>query len=368
MQSIGKHIRQLREYSGRTLREAAGFLNITPDHLNNIEQGRIHATKTQVFQLASYFEADESKMLAAYLKHRLAQLDPTKVSSKRVENISYELEQLQTRRIKARIHKPTPPLGSVIENMIYYNGNSKVHPFERVFPDGSVQLIIELEGNEKRLMAGNGTSSVPLKKTWIEGVQKQYTTYWLDRNEKTLAIKFTPGGFYTLTNISATEVKDCFIDAELIFGTSILSLRERLSDFADADSIFREAEEYFSGPITSLNEEASLVQYLINNIDTPISELAEKTGFSHKHVIRLFKKHTGISPKYLQRIFRFNGALQNILSTAREVDWSDIVFNNGYYDQSHFIKEFKHFAGISPGEYLETGSTCSQLLHLSEYR
>lgn len=369
MTEIGSHIRQLRQRTNTPLPRVAAFLDIDPTLLRKIETGQRNATKDLVIKLASYFGTDETRMWMIGLRDRIHQGGPKEETSKRFQKISYELKQLNTRQIQARIHKPSSPLNSYLDSFIFYRGNNKMYPYERVFPDGTVQLIINLEENEKTLMSKNGLfTSQSLKKAWIKGVQKQHSTYRLTNSETTLAIRFTTGGFYALTHIPATELQNIFIDAELIFGPSILSLRERLLCTTDISSIFRIVEEYCFNLFSSSADESSVVTSIINNINTPITDLAKSTGYSHKHMIRLFKKHVGVSPKYYQRMVRFNRALQDILSTTREVNWSDIVFDNGFYDQPHFIKEFQHFAGLTPNSYLETGSTCSKLLHLNEYR
>lgn len=366
MLSFGKKIRALRHLREKTLREVAAFLNIAPKFLNKIEEGRVNATKTQVFQLASCLDGDENEMLATYLEDLISQTDQGKESSERVKNISYELSQLRTRQVWANIYKPSSPLDAFIEQIIYYSGNNKIHPYEREFPDGAIQLVIELDGNRRTLMPDGSHSHLSLKKAWIEGAQKQPSTYRIRQKETTLSIRFATGGFYALTEVPATEIKNTFIDAEAIFGPAILSLREQLLACREIHTIFEVVEKYFSNIISSPKEESCIIEYVINNIDTPLSRLVEKTGYSHKHVIHLFKKYTGLSPKYFQQIRRFNSTLNDILTMRYEVDWSNIVFNNGYYDQSHFIKEFNRFAGINPGDYLATGSTCSKLLHLNE--
>lgn len=369
MLSIGKYIGKLRHQRGDTVGEVAAFLGISQDLLSKIERGQRNPTKDLVIKLASYFGADETKMWMTSLNDRILQPGPKEIASKRLQKIAYELSQLSTRKILARIHKPSSPLDMYIESIIYYSGNNKMYPYERAFPDGAVQLVIELDGNKRTLMAGNGTSSpVSLQKAWIAGVQRQHSTFQLEPHERTLSVRFTKNGFYALTHIPVSEIKDYFVDAGLIFGSSVSSLREHLLCCTDIDGIFQLVEQFFLNEISSPNEGFSLVQYVIDHIDTPLSELAHKTGYSHKHMILLFKKYVGVSPKYFQRIRRFNHVVDDILTKTLEVDWPDIVFAHGYYDQPHFIKEFNHFAGMNPSSYLKTGSTCSKLLHLNQIR
>ena len=82
-----------------------------------------------------------------------------------------------------------------------------------------------------------------------------------------------------------------------------------------------------------------------------IRDLSEQMGISHKHLIALFHEEVGLSPKRFCRIRRFQGVLEAIEHSGR-VDWADLACACGYYDQAHFIREFRDFAGMNPSAYL----------------
>lgn len=365
---FGKNIRKLRLDKRVPLQKVAFFVDMDQNHLNRIEQGKSNATKDQVLKLASFFNVDEKKLLTVYLKDRISQTELNGISSIRLQNLSMELSELESRPIRAKIHKPPPPLAASIRNIVYYRGSSKVSPYERTLPDGCVRLVINLGEKDNGLRAGTETKTLFLsKKAWVTGALERYTTYPLTKHETTLSVQFTAGGFYSLTGVPAGEIKDRVLDADEIFGPSVVLLREKLMSSNDIENIIRIMEGYLIKRIIQQNNEHTIVRHIVNNISAPLKQLVQKTGYSHKHVIHLFKKHVGISPKQFQRISRFNGSLNDILAMNGEIDWPDIVFKNGYYDQPHFIKEFNHFSGINPITYLKTGSTCSKLLHLDEY-
>ncbi len=72
---------------------------------------------------------------------------------------------------------------------------------------------------------------------------------------------------------------------------------------------------------------------------------------SQKKLIDEFKKFVGLTPKYYQRILRFNDLLQKI-QHKDSVTWRDIAQDCGFFDQSHFIKEFRHFSGMNPEQFI----------------
>ncbi|MGC4054112.1 MAG: helix-turn-helix domain-containing protein [Paludibaculum sp.] len=81
-----------------------------------------------------------------------------------------------------------------------------------------------------------------------------------------------------------------------------------------------------------------------------IGALAAQTGLSPKRFIERFKAAVGLSPKHYCRILRFQGALA-LAEQGRRVEWTRIALDCGYFDQAHFIHDFRSFAGITPTGY-----------------
>lgn len=65
----------------------------------------------------------------------------------------------------------------------------------------------------------------------------------------------------------------------------------------------------------------------------------------------MFIKHIGIGPKDYLKIIRFNHACK-LMSTNSDIEWFDIIYSCGYYDQMHFIHEFKNVMKYTPSEFL----------------
>jgi AraC-like DNA-binding protein len=78
-----------------------------------------------------------------------------------------------------------------------------------------------------------------------------------------------------------------------------------------------------------------------------IAELVRELGWSERHFARQFNEHIGLSPKVFARVLRFAGAVR-VLTTDRSIDLADVALACGYFDQSHFTREFRAFAGTTP--------------------
>ncbi|MGH9633175.1 MAG: helix-turn-helix domain-containing protein [Bryobacteraceae bacterium] len=86
-----------------------------------------------------------------------------------------------------------------------------------------------------------------------------------------------------------------------------------------------------------------------------IAEVTHKTGLSPRRFAQLFRENVGVTPKLYCRIRRFQEAIRQIRMGA-EVRWADVALDCGYFDQAHFVNEFRSFSGIKPTTY-RTGST-----------
>ena len=377
MRSFGQYIQELRLKKENTFQDIASYLDTSPAIVSNIEKGDVSATKNQVFKLANYFGVDAKDLLIIYQKQRMLHEEVSEksetrsclvknreVASKRYQNMMHELQQLSKGKLHIKVHKPAYPLSRCVESMTFYDGHNFDRAAEKIMPDGTVQLFIGLDNNERKLMLGNSPQSgLSVKNAWITGIQKQYMAYQLQLCQTILNIRFHPGGFYALTNIPQSDIENAVVDADLLLGPSVAQLREAISYDTDTQEIFTKVEKYFKKKIQQQDIEHAVISYMCNHIDAPLPFLVRKTGYSQKHLIHLFKKHVGVTPKYFQRISRFNKVLNDIQAMRSEIDWTGIVFDHHYFDQAHFIKDFTHFAGISPQSYIEAGSTCTRLIY-----
>jgi methylphosphotriester-DNA--protein-cysteine methyltransferase len=133
-------------------------------------------------------------------------------------------------------------------------------------------------------------------------------------------------------------------------------LRERLLEAHTPQTKFRVLEECLLAEAFRPLERHPAVDCalgLFRNIHTApaVSEIADHNGISSRRFIQLFSKQVGLTPKLFARVQRFQKVLQEIRAGA-DFSWADMAANCGYFDQAHFIHDFKEFSGINPTTYL----------------
>ena len=256
-----------------------------------------------------------------------------------------------------RIHKPAPPLSPFIDFLFYYEGFHAEHNMEKLLPDGSIDLLIDLTETPKKLYHNEeATSFTTFKKSWISGMKTRYIL--IDATvSQMIGVHFKPGGCYPFVDFPMLELNDLTIDLDSVWGNDANSIREAILHEPSIDKRFSILENYFLQRGKNRMENHALVHYSVGQLTSSpqmwtIKKLSDKTGITQKHLITLFKKYVGLSPKMFSRIFKFQKVI-HLIEQQKKIDWSMLAYECGYFDQAHFIKEFQAFSGINPAAYLE---------------
>lgn len=254
-----------------------------------------------------------------------------------------------------KIFEPPRPLGLFVKSLIYYQGYTAKAAFEQLIPDGHAQLIITLDEQVRTLKQVNDAGDLNLQATWISGVQSRPVTYIGEQNASTLCIQFAPGGLYAFTGIPTVEFHNHFVEISGDLRGDLAGLREQLMALPTPDAILQQASGFLREKIlTNARDnyfEAFVHQQLCLYKNT-LAETSQKTGYSQRHFIHLFKQKMGISPKKYQRLQRFQQVLLHLYQ-APDTPFVELAHQYHFYDQAHLINEFKHFTQLTPGQYLQ---------------
>jgi AraC-like DNA-binding protein len=97
------------------------------------------------------------------------------------------------------------------------------------------------------------------------------------------------------------------------------------------------------------------VRYAVNAFEqTPsisVATVLKEIGLSERRFSRIFSEQIGLTPKLFQRVRRFQKTMASLPSRG-DIDWAATAFANGYYDQAHFINDFRAFSSITPTDFL----------------
>lgn len=164
-------------------------------------------------------------------------------------------------------------------------------------------------------------------------------------------VNFTPLGARRFFRLPMSELADSMVVLDDVLGAQGLALREKLGNAPDWTTRFDMAEAFVTARLENAAETPLEIAWAYDRIiasggRTRIGSIAERLGWSRKHLAGSFSNAIGIGPKTLSRIVRFNRALG--LSRQQTVDWAGIAADCGYADQAHLVREFRDLAGETP--------------------
>lgn len=191
------------------------------------------------------------------------------------------------------------------------------------------------------------------KSIGFAGMRKTEFHFKHDLPNRSFGARMMPGAFHQLTGLPAVAAMDTFLPME-----SVCTCFDQALFFSRP---FEQAKEYFKSFLVRHTENktpdtfTALFNELSQNIPTTAKELYQRLHFSPRQCQRLFAKHYGISPKMALSIVRFQKCME--ILTSPKAKPADILNVTGYYDQPHFIKDFKRNIGITPLELIRIYQT-----------
>lgn len=160
-------------------------------------------------------------------------------------------------------------------------------------------------------------------------------------------MEFKPGGSYALTGIPQKLLLNKQIKLEQILPDWQRQL-EQAWFACDSLDAFIDMMEVFLISNIKFQEQQSFIKHALPLICKQ-QDLNRICGFSPRHLNRIFHDTIGTSMKNYERLAKVNRALEDIQNTNYSL--TEIAYRCGYYDQSHFIHDFKRVCGVTPGMY-----------------
>jgi AraC-like DNA-binding protein len=248
------------------------------------------------------------------------------------------------------------------ECFIYHEGFQPTHLIDRFLPDGNVEIIIDLDSKPKFIYGNETLKEIQsVCRVWASGVRTEPISIGSGKDSSMMIIAFKRGMAYPFFPFPMNEIVDCVVEADLIWGHDFMILREQIIENRDSLKKFHLAEKFLIKQFIDKCSFNPCIQFALNQIikypnQITLNKLSNKIGYSQKHFISLFKRQVGITPKSYLKLMRFQKTI-NEIEKFTKIDWTLISHDCGFYDQAHFINDFKLFSGFTPEEYFKRRSS-----------
>jgi AraC-like DNA-binding protein len=245
------------------------------------------------------------------------------------------------------------PLADFVDLLWLSEGYLQPHRAERVLPTGCMDLVIDLD------------ESTPHRGV-VSGAQSQSIILSTVKPLSLIGARFKPGGGFPFFGVPAGALQDLSVPLDTLWGARAETLRARLLEAATPRQKFLVLEAALLDQLQrgACRHPAVLYATRTFQLDTGsvnVADIVDRTGFSARKLIALFRDEVGLPPKVFSRICRFRRVLRHI-EGATEIDWVDTALACGYFDQAHFVHDFRALVGVTPTAY--TRHRTSNLNHV----
>jgi AraC-like DNA-binding protein len=255
--------------------------------------------------------------------------------------------------VKIEFFDPHPLLASFVQNIFVIDAVISPKEGELIghYPPTPQHCIFLYLNEPLKAKKAHETIFKDRPRAVVVGPQVTRMELMVNRDHKVAVIGFLPGGLHRLIGVPMVEIFDDGFDGYELLGRDIYDLIDRCSELTSLMAIKDTIESYLLSKLPKVKDliplDKALHQLLQSNGNISITQVADNACLSLRQFERKCKERLGFSPKVYARLIRFSNAYR-LFEKSENPNWSEIALSSGYYDQMHFIKDFKEFAGISP--------------------
>lgn len=271
--------------------------------------------------------------------------------------------------MEIKIIKPRESLKKYFQYIWYLDmQGEKSNDKLRLIPTGFSEILFHYnDGYGRFIKGGNDCYS----STVIIGQQENYYDYLTRNNNGIISFVINPLYVSEITGFPASDFANSIFDAELVFNKEIKNINDFLCGKTSVTEKIDYIERYFElilGKKKIIGDK--IIEQSFQNIKSSggfikIKELAEFYNISNRQLERKYLNKIGLTPKKISKIIKLQYVLY-LAQTCTKSKFTDLALNSNYYDQSHFINEFKSLTGYSPKEYFNLCSPVSDFYSTGE--
>ena len=194
----------------------------------------------------------------------------------------------------------------------------------------------------------------------IQGIHLNKYTHTLQGKGNIIGIKFKPAGFYPFchkVSIALRDITNQVVDIKDMFDIDTAEVEQHVLSLTQVDRKITYLENQLFNENIIYDKAVPLINEIVESIRHDktifkVSDICQKFDIEQRRLQRLFSIYVGISAKWIINRYRIHEALEE-LTLNRTIDWAAFAIELGYYDQAHFIKDFKGLIGQTPKAYLQ---------------
>ena len=251
--------------------------------------------------------------------------------------------------------KPGALLGQYVKCYYIYESASAIAFNDTVFPSGCMEIIFNLGTGNWQTATGEHYVITPPIEFWGQ-ITKPLPIQSTGKNIM-LGIRFFPHAAARFVSEKVDSFNNQVVDYSYLSGNEVNVLYATLLETTSWSKRVELVEAYLLRQLLVAEKQSpkmNVVSEVMKEIGRHdffdnIDNVASRYGITSRYLQKLFLQYTGLTPKLYSKISRFQNSLRLVVKKGASL--TSIAYECGYFDQSHFIKEFKSFTGITPSCY-----------------
>lgn len=234
---------------------------------------------------------------------------------------------------------PTPTLAGLVEHYWYVSWDLRGLPAQQqaTLPHPNVHMVVE-HGQAR-----------------IYGVHSGRFMRQLEGQDQVFGIKFKAGGFYSFYRQPVAKLGNQSMDVTACFGDASEHLAQQILTATNVETMCAVADAFLLHYLPPVDTNVARVSGLLTKIEQErdiiaVEDVLAISGLDKRGLQRLFQKYVGIGPKWVIQRYRLHEAIAQV-QAGKELSWTALALELGYFDQAHFVRDFRQLVGMAPGEY-----------------
>lgn len=242
------------------------------------------------------------------------------------------------------------------------------HEKQRIFPDGSIEWIFHYKDGFRKFT--DETNFTVQSNSFLHGQLKRYFDLQASGKRGIFSVRFHPAGLQPFVDFSVDTITDQTLPTltawpqegmkafvESIIAATTNERIELVSNFL---------LQHYNPKRDDVGIRQVVERLLTTNGNCSVEELSSMAAMSRRVLERRFQSAVGLSPKHLARIIRFNYLLQ-LIERSDFSTFTSLAHESGFYDQAHFIRDFRDITGLNPRQYFAENMELVRFFNLSDY-
>lgn len=223
---------------------------------------------------------------------------------------------------------------------------------EHVLPSGYLHLVIRLDGPPLRRVDPLSGDLIEYGPAVVAGIRDRFYAKQVGDPSSSVGVQLRAGAARALFGVAADELAGRHVPLDDLLGRTAGLLRDHLHSEPSETRRLAVLEAFLAQRLQAARTPQPVVLEAIAALAAgdAVAVVVRRSGFSHRHLGERFVDAVGLTPKRFQRVLRFQQVLRLAHGQSGR-SWAEIAHRAGYSDQAHFNREFRAFAGVSPGSW-----------------